>query len=76
MSKDINNISSSLLNNFDSQIVKPVNSIFSQGLNVADDAIKILQSAEAKLPKVEDILNTSLDFSSSARDSKHSAKKD
>lgn len=69
VSKDINNISSSLLNNFDSQIVKPVNSIFSQGLNVADDAIKILQSAEAKLPKVEDILNTSLDFSSSARDS-------
>ena len=68
VSKDINNISSSLLNNFDSQIVKPVNSIFSQGLNVADDAIKILQSAEAKLPKVEDILNTSLDFSSSARD--------
>ena len=68
VSKDINNISSYLLNNFDSKIVKPVNSIFSQGLNVADDAIKILQNAEAKLPKVEDILNTSLDFSSSAKD--------
>lgn len=69
VSTDINNISSSLLNNFDSQIVKPVNSIFAQGLNVANDAIKILQSAETKLPKVEDILNTSLDFSSNARDS-------
>ncbi len=68
VSKDINNISSYLLNNFDSKIVKPVNSIFSQGLNVADDAIKILQNAESKLPKVEDILNTSLDFSSSAKD--------
>lgn len=69
VSKDINNISSYLLNNFDSKIVKPVNSIFSQGLNVANDAIKILQNAEAKLPKVEDILNTSLDFSSNAKDS-------
>ena len=69
VSKDINNISSYLLNNFDSKIVKPVNSIFSQGLNVADDAIKILQNAEAKLPKVENILNTSLDFSSNAKDS-------
>lgn len=69
VSKDINNISSYLLNNFDSKIVKPVNSIFSQGLNVANDAIKILQNAEAKLPKVENILNTSLDFSSNAKDS-------
>lgn len=69
VSKDINNISSYLLNNFDSQIVKPVNSIFAQGLNIADDAVKILQSAETKLPKVEDILNTSLDFSSNAKDS-------
>lgn len=69
VSKDINNISSYLLNNFDSKIVKPVNSIFSQGLNVANDAIKILQNAEAKLPKVEYILNTSLDFSSNAKDS-------
>lgn len=69
VSKDINNISSYLLNNFDSKIVKPVNSIFSQGLNVANDALKILKNAEAKLPKVEDILNTSLDFSSNAKDS-------
>lgn len=68
ISNDINSITSSLLNNFDSQIVSPVNSIFSQGLNLANDAIKILESAEAELPKVEDILNTSLEFSSSAKD--------
>lgn len=68
VANDINNISSSLLNNFDSQIVSPVKSIFSQGLSVANDAINVLQSAEAKLPKVENILNTSLEFSSSAKD--------
>lgn len=68
ISKDINNISSSILNNFDSQIVKPVNSIFSKGLSVADDTLNLLKNAESNLPKVEDILNTSLDFSSNAND--------
>ncbi|MEG1312373.1 MAG: YhgE/Pip domain-containing protein, partial [Romboutsia sp.] len=68
VTNDINNISSSILNNFDSQIINPINSIFKQGLNVANEAIDILENAEAKLPKVEDILNTSLEFSGSAKD--------
>ncbi|RDY29425.1 YhgE/Pip domain-containing protein [Romboutsia weinsteinii] len=69
IANDINAISSSIVNNFDSQIVNPINSLFEQSFVVAGNVIEVLEKAEAKLPAVEDILNTSLDFSGNAQES-------
>lgn len=68
ISNDITNITTNILNNFDSKIVQPIDSIFEQGIKTAANIITVLDSAEAKLPKVEDILNTSLTFADKADD--------
>lgn len=68
ISNDITNITTNILNNFDNKIVQPINSIFEQGIKTATNIITVLDSAEAKLPKVEDILNTSLTFADKADD--------
>lgn len=68
VSKDINNITSNILNNFDSKIVKPINNIFDEGFTVANNVLDVLNKAEEKLPKVNNILGTALDFSSNAND--------
>ncbi len=60
---DVNNITSSLYNNFDSSIATPINNIFEKGYSVSDDIIKTLEEAEAKLPKAESILDTAFKLS-------------
>ena len=68
VTKDINNITSNILNNFDSKIVNPINNIFDQGFTVANNVLDVLNRAEEKLPKVNNILGTALEFSGSAND--------
>ena len=63
---DVNTITSSILNNFDSKIQDPISNIIEDSFKVADNIIAVLESAEKKLPAVEDILNTTLSFSGSA----------
>lgn len=65
---DVNQISTSILNNFDSKIVNPINNIFEESFNTANEVISVLDKAQAKLPKVEDILNTTISLSDSAKD--------
>ncbi|MEF9992181.1 MAG: YhgE/Pip domain-containing protein [Romboutsia sp.] len=67
VTNDINNITSNILDNFDSKVLNPINNIFEGSLKSASNVVYVLQMAEAKLPKVEDILSTSLGFSGSAR---------
>lgn len=61
--EDVNTITSSILNNFDSKIQDPINNIIDDAFKVADNIIAVLDSAEKKLPNVEDILNTTLSLS-------------
>ena len=68
VTKDINNITSNILNNFDSKIVNPINNVFDQGFTVANNVLDVLNKAEEKLPKVNNILGTALEFSGSAND--------
>ena len=63
---DVNTITSSILNNFDSKIQGPISNIIEDSFKVADNIIAVLDSAEKKIPAVEDILNTTLSFSGSA----------
>jgi len=63
---DVNTITSSILNNFDSKIQGPISNIIEDSFKVADNIIAVLDGAEKKLPAVEDILNTTLSFSGSA----------
>lgn len=63
---DVNTITSYILNNFDSKIQDPISNIIEDSFKVADNIIAVLDSAEKKLPAVEDILNTTLSFSGSA----------
>lgn len=63
---DVNNISGNILNNFDEKIAAPLNNIFNKGISISSDVITLLENAENTLPKVEDTLNTALDFSGSA----------
>ena len=63
---DVNKITSSILNNFDSKIQGPISNIIEDSFKVADNIIAVLDGAEKKLPAVEDILNTTLSFSGSA----------
>ena len=63
---DVNTITSSILNNFDSKIQGPISNIIEDSFKVADNIIAVLDSAEKNLPAVEDILNTTLSFSGSA----------
>ncbi|MDB8793622.1 YhgE/Pip domain-containing protein [Romboutsia sp. 1001216sp1] len=65
---DVNQISTSILNNFDSKIVNPINNIFEGSFNTANEVISVLDKAQAKLPQVEDILNTTISLSDSAKD--------
>lgn len=65
---DVNQISTSILNNFDSKIVNPINNIFEESFNTANEVISVLDKAQAKLPQVEDILNTTISLSDSAKD--------
>lgn len=60
---DVNNITENLLNNYDTEIVNPLNEIFDKGMSVSNDVIKLLEKAEDKLPKINNILDTSLNFS-------------
>ena len=63
---DVNNITGSLLNNYDTQIVTPLNEIFDKGMSVSGDVITLLEKAEDKLPKINNILDTALNFSGNA----------
>lgn len=65
---DVNQISTSILNNFDSKIINPINNIFEGSFNTANEVISVLDKAQAKLPQVEDILNTTISLSDSAKD--------
>lgn len=65
---DVNTITSSILNNFDSKIQGPISNIIEDSFKVADNIIAVLDSAEKKLPAVEDILNTTLSFTGSAKE--------
>nr|WP_317331680.1 YhgE/Pip domain-containing protein [uncultured Romboutsia sp.] len=64
----VNIITSSILNNFDSKIQGPITNIIEDSFKVADNIITVLDSAEKKLPAVEDILNTTLSFTGSANE--------
>ncbi|MGL5346252.1 MAG: YhgE/Pip family protein [Peptostreptococcaceae bacterium] len=68
VANDINSITSGIVNNFDAKISTPINKIFEGTINVSNNVINILEEAEKKLPKVDDILSTTLDFSASAND--------
>lgn len=72
---DIQGITSSLYNNFDASITTPINNIFDKGFEVSDDVIKVLENAEAKLPQVNDILNTVLELSNRGKNDIEFAKK-
>ena len=63
---DVNTITSSLLNNFDTKIQQPINNIIDDGFKVANNIIAVLDSAEKKLPAVEDILSNVSSFSGDA----------
>ena len=63
---DVNSITRTLLNNYDSKIVSPLNEIFNKGMTISDDVILLLENAEDKLPKINNILNTTLNFSGDA----------
>ena len=65
---DVNIITSSILSNFDSKIQVPINNIIEDGFKVADNVIAVLDSAEKKLPNVEDILNTTLSITGSSNE--------
>lgn len=69
VTNDISNIASSIYNNFEAKITNPINKIFEGTLGLADEIIEVLNNAEKKLPAVEDILDTTLDFSENANDS-------
>ena len=69
IANDVNGITASLVNNFDSQIAGPINNLFADSFKVADQVIDVLNSAQEKLPAVNDILSTTLKFSDSAEDS-------
>lgn len=68
ITEDVNTITSSLLNNFDLKIQEPINNIVDDGFKVADNVIEILDSAEKKLPTVEDILSNVLSFTGDAEE--------
>lgn len=57
-SNDISNITNNIYNNFDSEIVSKINTIFDDAYTVADNAMSILIEAEAKLPQVSELLTT------------------
>lgn len=63
---DVNNITGSLLNSYDTKIVGPLNEIFDKGITVSNDVITLLEKAEDKLPKIGNILDTALNFSGNA----------
>lgn len=60
---DIQGITSNIYSNFDTKITTPINNIFDKGFTVADDVIKVLENAEAKLPQANDILDNVLQLS-------------
>lgn len=55
---DIANITDGIYANYDSTIIPALNDTLNQAYNVAGGALDILKGAEAKLPQVQDILNT------------------
>lgn len=57
-SNDISNISNDIYNNFDSEILGKINTIFDSAYTVADNAMSILSEAEEKLPQVSELLTT------------------
>ncbi|MBS6183794.1 MAG: YhgE/Pip domain-containing protein [Clostridium celatum] len=58
LSNDISNITNNLYNNFDSEILGKINTIFDDAYTVADNAMSILSEAEEKLPQVSELLTT------------------
>lgn len=63
---DVSSITGTLLNNYESKILTPLNEIFNKGINVSNDVITLLESAENKLPKINNILDTAINFSGNA----------
>ncbi len=57
-SNDISSISGGLYDNFDSNIISKINSIFDDAYTTADNAASVLSSAEEKLPQVSELLST------------------
>lgn len=56
VANDVASITSGIYESFDSAIIPKLNEIFDKGNEVAQGALPILQEAENKLPKVEEIL--------------------
>lgn len=69
ISNEVNGITTSLLSSFDSQISEPIKNLFAESFKIADQVIDVLNQAQEKLPAVNDILSTTLKFTSNAEDS-------
>lgn len=65
---DVNKITNNLFNNYDTKIVAPLNEIFNKGITVSNDVISLLEKAEDKLPKINNILGTAINLSGDADD--------
>lgn len=60
---DINKVTNNILNAFDEQIKIPIDNIFNESYEIADDVISVLNSTQNKLPQIENILTTILSLS-------------
>lgn len=67
VSNEVKTMTSSLLNNFDSKILIPLNSMFEESFKIANNIDEVLKQTENKIPDVENILNNSSKFSDSAK---------
>ena len=63
---DVNSITGDIINNFDSKIASPINDIFNKGMSVSGDVITVLENAEDKLPKINTVLGTAINFTGDA----------
>lgn len=63
---DVNKMTNDLFNNYDTKIVAPLNEIFIKGITVSSDVISLLEKAEDKLPKINNILGTAINLSGDA----------
>ncbi|WP_455539900.1 YhgE/Pip family protein [Terrisporobacter sp.] len=63
---DVSTITGNILNNYNSQIVQPLNNIFDKGITVSNDVINVLEKAEQKLPNINNILDTTLTLTGDA----------
>ena len=63
---DVNSITGDIINNFESKIASPINDIFNKGMSVSGDVITVLENAEDKLPKINTVLGTAINFTGDA----------